>query len=533
MTSTRRLKDEKIVGHLLAEVMPEDRGRWWTIPHLKRLNGLIFILLLSATTAGFDGSMMNGLQSLPVWRNYFGKPVGVHLGLINAIYPIGAVVSLPITSILSDKFGRKFPIYFGLIGILVASALQAATQNYAMLVVTRLIVGYFSVTAQAASPVLLTELAYPTHRGRLTYLSNSFYFCGSVIAAWVTFGTRRIQSNACWRIPSALQVLCPLIQLSLLHLVPESPRWLVSRGRTVEAQAFLAEYHCGGDQDHPLVQREVLEIQETIRLEKENTNDQSWLSLLKTPGNRKRVAVGIMTGAWCQLNGTLVVDYYLTLMLDSVGITSATSQTLINACLQCLRWFTAIAGAQLVDVLGRRPLFLISVASMLVSWMSLTTCAGVFANDPDNHAAADAFVAFVFIFAMAFACCWVNMIVAYPVEIFPFELRTKGVALTLATNYSFNFASLFTNPVGMKNIGWKYYIVFDGFLVVIFTTIYFFFPETKGFSLEEIAKVFDGDKAVPDEEIINRASRKQLERDGDAESETKAANTVQIEQADG
>ena len=80
------------------------------------------------------GSMMNGLQSLPVWRDYFGNPRGVHLGLINAIYPIGSVVSLPITSFLSDKFGRKFPIYLGLVGIVIGAALQAASQSYAMLV---------------------------------------------------------------------------------------------------------------------------------------------------------------------------------------------------------------------------------------------------------------------------------------------------------------------------------------------------------------------------------------------------------------
>lgn len=119
-------------------------------------------------------------------------------------------------------------------------------------------------------------------------------------------------------------------------------RWLISRGRTAEAETILTKYHAGGEADHPLVKREVLEIQETIRLEKEHTNDESWLALLRTPGNRKRTAIGIMTGAWCQLNGTLVADYYLTLMLDTVGITSSTSQTLINACLQILRWISAI-----------------------------------------------------------------------------------------------------------------------------------------------------------------------------------------------
>lgn len=161
-------------------------------------------------------------------------------------------------------------------------------------------------------------------------------------------------------------------------------RWLISRGRVAEAEAILSKYHGGDELGHPLVVREILEIQETIRLEKEVTHDGGWLSFLRTPGNRKRTAIGLMTGAWCQLNGTLVVDYYLTLMLDSVGITSATSQTLINACLQILRWITAITyvgsltvttavntnhsffrGSQLVDRLGRRTLFLISTSGKL------------------------------------------------------------------------------------------------------------------------------------------------------------------------
>jgi hypothetical protein len=120
-------------------------------------------------------------------------------------------------------------------------------------------------------------------------------------------------------------------------------RWLVGQGRTGEAEAILAKYHGGGQIEHPLVKRELLEIQETIRLEKDTTHDESWLALLKSPGNRKRTALGLMTGAWCQLNGTLVVDYYLTLMLDTVGIVSATTQTLINACLQVLRWISAVS----------------------------------------------------------------------------------------------------------------------------------------------------------------------------------------------
>lgn len=63
---------------------------------------------------------------------------------------------------------------------------------------------------------------------------------------------------------------------------------------------------------------------------------------------------------------------------------------------------------------------------MLASWLSITTTAGVFAQNENNKAAADAFVAFIFFFAMSFSICWVNMIVAYPVEIFPCKNRSKG-----------------------------------------------------------------------------------------------------------
>lgn len=113
------------------------------------------------------------------------------------------------------------------------------------------------------------------------------------------------------------------------------------------------------------------------------------------------------------------------------------------------------------------------------------------------------------------------------------ELRTKGVALTLVTNYSCNFASLFTNPVGIKNIGWKYYIVFDCFLVLIITTIYLYFPETKGFSLEEIAKIFDGDKAVADEEMIGKMSQKQSEGAHNTNASAKESRTDEVELAEG
>lgn len=165
------------------------------------------------------------LQSISFWKEYFESPTGTRLGLINGIYPVGAVCSLPITSWLCDKHGRKPAIMAGLSCIMVGAILQAASQSYAMLVVSRLVLGFASPVSQSISPILIAELAYPTHRGKVTTMTNSVFFMGSTIAAWVVFGCGFIQSNWAWRLPSLLQGLTPAVQLCLIWLVPESPRY--------------------------------------------------------------------------------------------------------------------------------------------------------------------------------------------------------------------------------------------------------------------------------------------------------------------
>lgn len=276
---------------------------------------------------------MNGLQSLQQWKDFFGNPEGVMLGLINAAQSVGSVLALPFVGTLSDKYGRKPVLLSGIIMIIIASAIQAGSVNYAMFVVSRVIVGFGGMFVVQPSPMLIAELAFPTHRGKYTSAFWTLYYLGAILASWTTFGTQTIMSTVSWRIPSALQAGFPLVQLAFLWWLPESPRWLVAQDRTREAADILTRYHDPETVNSPLVGRELAEITHTIHSEKMAKNT-GWSALVSTPGNRKRSFIVVCTGLFAQWNGIGVVSYYLTLVLDSVGITDSFDQTLINGCLQ-------------------------------------------------------------------------------------------------------------------------------------------------------------------------------------------------------
>lgn len=292
-----------------------------------------------------------------------------------------------------------------------------------------------------------------------------------------------------WRIPSILQGGLPIVQLCFLWLIPESPRWLVSKGRNEAAHTILRRFH-DPTPDSPLVSFEMSEIIESIHKEKEAENT-SWKALVSKPGNRKRTLIAVIVGWFAQWNGVAVVSYYLPLVLDSVGITSSFDQTLINGALQIFNFVAALGAAFLVDRLGRRTLFLWSTTGMLVSYIVWTACSAV--TMETGNKAAGTVVVCVFVVYFHYDIAWTPLLYGYPTEIFPFSLRAKG----LATEFFFNLAALvlasFVNPIGIANESWRYYIVFCCLLLFILCLIYFLFPETKGHSLEEIAVLFDGD----------------------------------------
>lgn len=190
------MKDAEIVGASLAEVLPRNDRWWFQTPHLLRLNLILLVPLLSSSVAGYDGSLMNGLQALPQvrrlvilieqrsltdpeqWQEAFNNPQGSTLGLVNAAQSIGSVIILPLVGYLSDRFGRKPVLLSGIVGVVIATIIQATATTFAQLVVSRILVGAAGMLVVQPSPMLIAELAYPTHRGKYTSAFWTMYYLG-------------------------------------------------------------------------------------------------------------------------------------------------------------------------------------------------------------------------------------------------------------------------------------------------------------------------------------------------------------------
>lgn len=283
-------------------------------------------------------------------------------------------------------------------------------------------------------------------------------------------------------------------------------RWLVAHDRDEEARHILATYHGAGDVSSPLVAYEMAEIAENIRVERAAASLSSYTDLFSTSANRKRTFLAITVGWFAQWAGNGVVSYYLTLVLNTIGITAVSSQALINGLLQIFNWFAAvIGGALMVDLVGRRTLFLVSVGGMCLSYIAWTILSSVFVKTLDQGTG-NTVVAFIFIYYFFYDIAWTPLMPAYPIEVFQYTLRGRGITAAYVSTYIGLILGQFVNPIAMEAIGWKYYIVFCCLLAVLFGVVWFFFPETKGRTLEEIAEIFDGKKhSVSQEGIICQA----------------------------
>ncbi|KAJ5910353.1 hypothetical protein N7504_004996 [Penicillium tannophilum] len=464
---------------------------WWNYPGLRSLNLLLLGCIVCDMTNGYDGSMLSGLQIIDAWQDALGHPTGTRLGTITNGTRYGQLGALLIAAPLMQRLGRRVPIMIGSCILLVGVALQASSVNYDMFVVSRVLIGFGNTIQNMACPILAAELAHPSQRTQIIGIQNTTGSLGQIMAAWITYGTSFMLSSWSWRLPSLLQAMSSIFQLVMMIFTPESPRWLVHKGRREEAYRILTKYHADGDETSQLLQFEMAEIEAAIELEREQALA-SWMEWVRTSANRYRLFIVVTSGFIIQWCGNALITYYIHLVFESIGITSSKKQLLINGGMTISGFVWGNTWSQLIDKIGRRPMFLIGLSGMFVAFLMITVFTGVNAGiDYSNGGLGNATIFAIFLFGFFYKMpgC---MVPSYVAEVSPFNLRAKAFVLNGFADAAANIFSGYTNPVGLAAIGWKYYIVWCCVLISNFTIVYFFYPETKNLSLEEVGQLFDG-----------------------------------------
>jgi MFS family permease len=163
--------------------------------------------------------------------------------------------------------------------------------------------------------------------------------------------------------------------------------------------------------------------------------------------------------------------------------------------MQIWNFIISITGAILADRIGRRSLWMTSLVGMMCANIGITVTSAVF-EKKENDSAAYMAIAFLFMYNAGFNIACNPLLYSYPTEILPYSMRTKGLAAVVAIAQALLIVSQYANPVAIAAIGWKYWIFFLGMLVLFLAMVYFTYPETKGLTLEELARLFEDDETT-------------------------------------
>ncbi|KAI1798929.1 general substrate transporter [Daldinia bambusicola] len=474
----------------------EDTVPWHRKKNLRYLYFMLFPCLMGIEmTSGFDSQIINAVQLVPAWSSYFGHPTGGYKGILASALPLGSVIGLPFIPLLNDNLGRRWCVLFGSVTMIIGSLIQGFSVNGAMYIVSRLIIGFGLPYAIVAGSSLIGELAYPKERAILTSLFNAAYFIGAIVASAVTYGTQQIPSDWSWRVPSLLQMSPSLLQVALVLFLPESPRFLISKERYEEAFKVLVTYHAEGDENSEFAKAEMAEIKTTIAIELEHSK-RSWMDMISTVGNRRRVVIGSLVGVMSQLSGNVVISYYLGDILNLIGFTDPSFQAKYNIGNQCWGLVCAVFTALLVMRFRRRTMYLTSIIGILVIYVAWTISSAE-AIVKGSTAAGKLCLFWIYAYQPAYNIGFNALTYTYLVEIFPYSMRARGITIFQFFGKAAQFFGTNVNPVGLDpntGIGWKFLIVYCCWIAVEGILIFFLWPETSGRTLEELTFLFEDDE---------------------------------------
>ncbi|KAH7187952.1 general substrate transporter [Fusarium oxysporum] len=452
--------------------------------------GVTICCLVAFVLFGYDQGVFGGILQNEDWQNQFNHPNDAKTGIIVSCYNLGCLAGCVINFFVGDKLGRRRAIWLAMGLVLVGAILQTTAYNVPHLVIGRVVTGFGTGIKTSTVPMYQSELCEAESRGRLVSSEVLFVGVGITIAYWFDFGMSFVGGAIAWRLPIAFQIVFAVGVIILVFALPESPRWLLVKGRDQEAVNVLCQVH-DKDPSDPYIVSESASIQQAIELELSANKDDSFLSIFRKDsiGTRYRVLLAWGVQFMNQAGGINLVVYYIpSVLVQNVGLSARTAQ-ILGGCINMMFMFGSVLPSFALDRMGRRKTMLwgcsgLSICMLMVA--ALLSRVGY----PNGHACASAAVAFFFLYMLIFGMS-VNCVPwVYVPEILPLEARTRGTAIGISSNWLWNFVVVMITPVIINRLQWKAYLIFMVTNLLFVPAFYLFYPETSNFKLEDIDLIF-------------------------------------------
>lgn len=443
---------------------------------------LIFaVAALGGLLFGYDTGVISG--ALLFLRDIY-KLTPTMQGIVVGVALVGAVAGAVVAGTLSDRFGRRWVLFWTAI-LFVLGAIGSAlvpTSSIVWLLIARVLVGVAIGLASMLTPLYLAELATAERRGGVVSLNQLCITVGILVSYLVDSALASTPDG--WRWMLGLGAVPGVVLAIGMLVLPESPRWLAGHGRGDEAEAVLRQVRGPGTD----VQAELASLRSDLVVEGKRT---PWSALL-LPALRRPLIIGVGLAIFQQITGINTVIYFAPQIFEASGLTGATASILATAGVGVVNVLLTIASIWLIDRAGRRPLLLWSLGGMAVSLAVLALGFWLGASGPLGLLTAVSLAAYVAFFAIGLGPVFWLLIS----EIFPLGVRGRAMSVATIANWGFNLLVTVTflrliHAVGRPGTFLLYAVLTLAGLIFTYALV----PETKGRSLEEIEATF----AVPRE----------------------------------
>ncbi|KAF2758324.1 sugar transporter [Pseudovirgaria hyperparasitica] len=476
-----------------------------------RVHLMALIVSMGSLAMGYDTAVIGGTMALDSFKRDFGLNGRSQFerdtlqGNIVSTFQAGTFFGALLTFPLGERYGRKNAIIGAILTFLVGGTIMTASHGQlAMIYAGRAIAGFGIGSVSLLVPVYIAETSPPSIRGRLVGIFEILSQGGGMLGFWINYIVARTISSSGrtqWIVPLALQLVPGVLLLAGIFWCPESPRWYVKQDRWEEAAATLSWIRkLPADHDYIRGELEEIRLQTLVGRPPPGVKHSKtyYAKRILQKGTRNRIGIGLLLMACQNLTGVNIITYYSPRIFETLGITGTETKLFATGFYGVAKTLGMIIfSVYLVERIGRKNGL---IYGAFIGSLPMWYLGGyVFKNDPARAAARGdvsrdgwGYLAMVcvYLYGLIYCATWQGITWVYCSEIFPVDIRLLCVALTTADQWLWSFIISRTTPYMITSLGYGTYMFFASLMVLMGFWAWFFVPETKGKTLEDMEVIF-------------------------------------------